>query len=56
MMDKASNAIVSLEQILTAREQRAKRQQAWLFQSEHSVVSVTLVWPGNAKIPSSPGE
>lgn len=49
MMEKASNAIVSLEQILTAREQRAKRQQAWLFQSEHTVVSVTLVWPGERK-------
>ncbi|EOX7391430.1 citrate lyase holo-[acyl-carrier protein] synthase [Enterobacter quasiroggenkampii] len=49
MMDKASNVKVTLEQVLAAREQRARRQQAWLFQSEHSVVSVTLVWPGEVK-------
>ncbi|HDR2751754.1 MULTISPECIES: citrate lyase holo-[acyl-carrier protein] synthase [Enterobacter] len=49
MTNKASNAKVSLEQILASREQRANRQQAWLFQSEQTVVSVTLVWPGERK-------
>lgn len=49
MTDKASNAKVSLEQVLSAREQRARRQQAWLFQSEQTVVSVTLVWPGGGE-------
>ncbi|EMN1411164.1 citrate lyase holo-[acyl-carrier protein] synthase [Enterobacter cloacae] len=49
MTDKASNMKVSLEQVLNGREQRARRQQAWLFQSDHAVVSVTLVWPGEVK-------
>lgn len=49
MTDKASNVNVSLEQVLASREQRARRQQAWLFQSDHTVVSVTLVWPGEVK-------
>lgn len=49
MTDKASNVKVSLEQVLNGREQRARRQQAWLFQSDHAVVSVTLVWPGEVK-------
>ncbi|HFZ8993997.1 TPA: citrate lyase holo-[acyl-carrier protein] synthase [Citrobacter freundii] len=49
MTDKASNANISLEQVLASREQRARRQQAWLAQSEHTVVSVTLVWPGEVK-------
>lgn len=49
MTDKASNANVSLEQVLASRVQRARRQQAWLFQSDHTVVSVTLVWPGEVK-------
>ena len=49
MTDNASNAPVSLEQVLTSKEQRARRQQAWLFQSDHTVVSVTLVWPGAVK-------
>ena len=43
MTDNASNAPVSLEQVLTSKEQRARRQQAWLFQSDHTVVSVTVV-------------
>lgn len=49
MTDNASNAPVSLEQVMTSKEQRARRQQAWLFQSDHTVVSVTLVWPGAVK-------
>ena len=49
MTDNASNAPVSLEQVLTSKEQRARLQQAWLFQSDHTVVSVTLVWPGEVK-------
>ncbi|WP_259565895.1 citrate lyase holo-[acyl-carrier protein] synthase [Enterobacter sichuanensis] len=49
MTDNASNTSVSLEQVLTSKEQRARRQQAWLFQSDHTVVSVTLVWPGAVK-------
>ena len=31
MTDKASNANVSLEQVLASRVQRARRQQAGLF-------------------------
>lgn len=49
MTDQASNVKVSLEQVLNAREQRARRQQAWLFQSDRTVISVTLVWPGEVK-------
>lgn len=49
MTENAANVPVTLAQVLTSREQRARRQQAWLFQSAHPVVSVTLVWPGEVK-------
>lgn len=46
---KASGLNVSLAQILASREQRASLQQAWLSLSEHALISVTLVWPGEVK-------
>ncbi len=49
MMNTTTEATVSLDQVLASREQRASLQQAWLSQFEQTVISVTLVWPGDVK-------
>lgn len=46
---QASSLNVSLAQVLASREERARLQQKWLSQSEDTVISVTLVWPGEVK-------
>lgn len=40
---------LALEDVLKAREARARLQQQWLCQYGQPVVSVTLVWPGKIK-------
>jgi holo-ACP synthase len=45
----ATGAIVSLEQMLAAREQRAARQAAGLARFEKPLVSMTVVMPGPIK-------
>lgn len=40
---------LALEDVLKAREARARLQQQWLGQYGQTMVSVTLVWPGEIK-------
>lgn len=42
---KASCAVLTLEDVLKAREARASLQQEWLLGFGQSVISTTLVWP-----------
>lgn len=46
---KASCAALTLEDVLKAREARASLQQEWLLGFGQSVISTTLVWPGEVK-------
>ncbi|WP_337025097.1 citrate lyase holo-[acyl-carrier protein] synthase [Pantoea anthophila] len=45
----ASCRRLALDDVLNAREARARRQQAWLCQYGQPVISATLVWPGEVK-------
>ena len=45
----ASCAPLTLEEVLKAREARADLQQRWLQGYGQSVISTTLVWPGEVK-------
>lgn len=44
-----SDAGVTLEAVLHAREARARLQQAWLLRFKQPLISTTLVWPGEIK-------
>lgn len=48
-MTAASCMSLTLEDVLEARERRARAQQAWLGRYGQSIVSATLVWPGEIK-------
>ncbi|MEX2943988.1 citrate lyase holo-[acyl-carrier protein] synthase [Serratia fonticola] len=40
---------VTLEALLAARDRRAERQRLWLERWQETLVSLTLVWPGEVK-------
>lgn len=40
---------VTLEVLLAARDRRAERQRLWLERWQETLVSLTLVWPGEVK-------
>ncbi|MBW7983813.1 citrate lyase holo-[acyl-carrier protein] synthase [Enterobacillus tribolii] len=46
---EASCVAITLEDVLKARDARAKLQQEWLFRFEQPMISTTLVWPGAVK-------
>lgn len=52
-MAEASCSVISLPQLLAAREARAYQQQLWLSRWGHTLISTTLVWPGDVKDTSS---
>ncbi|MGK3142479.1 citrate lyase holo-[acyl-carrier protein] synthase [Pantoea sp. C2G6] len=47
--EKPASAAISLEALLTAREQRAARQADWLRRYKQPLISLTLVTPGAVK-------
>ncbi|SFT67404.1 holo-ACP synthase [Kosakonia arachidis] len=49
VMADASCSPISLEQLLIAREARSYQQQLWLNRWGHTLISTTLVWPGEVK-------
>jgi holo-ACP synthase len=48
-MADASCSPVSLAQLLASRDARAAQQQRWLTQWGQTLISTTLVWPGDVK-------
>lgn len=48
-MADASCSPVSLTQLLASREARAEQQQRWLTRWGQTLISTTLVWPGEVK-------
>lgn len=48
-MADASCSPVSLTQLLASREARAEQQQCWLTRWGQTLISTTLVWPGEVK-------
>ena len=46
---QATCSKLTLEQVLKAREDRARRQQGWLTRYKNPLISTTLVWPGEVK-------
>lgn len=52
-MAEAPCPIISLTQLLAARDARAHQQQRWLSRWGHTLISTTLVWPGDVKDTSS---
>lgn len=49
VMAQASCTNISLEKLLVAREARAYQQQLWLTRWGQTLISTTLVWPGDVK-------
>ncbi len=45
----AANRPISLPELLTSRESRQSRQQAWLARHQVTLISLTLVAPGAVK-------